>query len=250
MPHHEGLAEELAEFEAEARGRLNINLTRRQLQAFEAYESLLIEWNSRFNLTAITNPKDIAIKHFLDSLTCILAMGSPTTGRMIDVGSGAGFPGLPIKIACPQIRLTLVESTGKKIDFCRMVVEYLGLKEVEVIHARGEEVGHWEAHREAYDWAVARAVATLPVLVEYLFPFIRVGGVAIAQKGETGPAEAHAAAAALHILGGRIRQLIPVQLPRVAETRYLLVMSKEAATPEDYPRRPGIPSKKPLGSAN
>ena len=249
MPHYEGLAEELAEFEAQARGRLNVNLTRRQLQAFEAYESLLIEWNSRFNLTAITNPKDIAIKHFLDSLTCILAMGSPTAGRMIDVGSGAGFPGLPIKIACPQMRLTLVESTGKKIDFCRMVVENLGLKEVEVIHARGEEVGHWDSHREAYDWAVARAVATLPVLVEYLFPLIRVGGMAIAQKGETGPAEAHAAEAALRILGGRIRQLIPVQLPRVAETRYLVVMSKEAATPEVYPRRPGIPSKRPLGSA-
>src|SRR4030067_650547 len=114
MPHREGLAEELAEFEAEARGRLNINLTRRQLQAFEAYESLLIEWNSRFNLTAITNPKDIAIKHFLDSLTCILAMGSPTTGRVTDVGAGAGFPGIPIKIASSQVRLTPVESPRQK----------------------------------------------------------------------------------------------------------------------------------------
>jgi 16S rRNA (guanine527-N7)-methyltransferase len=248
MPDHEGLAEEMIELEAEARGLLNLGLSRRQLQAFEVYAALLVEWNARSNLTAITKPGDIAVKHFLDSLTCLLAMGTPGAGRLVDVGSGAGFPGLPIKIACPQLRVTLVESTGKKVDFCRHVTGELGLKDVEVIHERGEEVGHAPAHRESYDWAVARAVAALPILVEYLFPFVRVGGMAIAQKGDTGPAEAHAAESALRILGGRIRQLIPVHLPRVAETRYLVVMAKEAATPEEYARRPGLPAKRPLGS--
>jgi 16S rRNA (guanine527-N7)-methyltransferase len=250
MPEYEDLAEEMIEFEAETRGLLNLNLSRRQVQAFEAYAGLLVEWNARFNLTAITKPGDVAVKHFLDSLTCLMAMGSPLSGRLVDVGSGAGFPGLPIKIACPQLRVTLIESTGKKVDFCRHMVRELGLKDVEVIHERAEEVGHWEAHREAYDWAIARAVAALPILVEYLFPFIRVGGLAIAQKGETGPAEAHAAEAALRILGGRLRQVVPIHLPRVAETRYLVVMGKEAATPVDYARRPGIPAKRPLGTGD
>jgi 16S rRNA (guanine527-N7)-methyltransferase len=248
MPEHEGLAEEMIELEAEARGLLNLSLSRRQLQAFDVYAGLLVEWNARSNLTAITKPGDVAVKHFLDSLTCLMAMGMPGAGRLVDVGSGAGFPGLPIKIACPQLRVTLVESTAKKVEFCRHVVRELGLKDVEVIHERGEEVGHWESHREAYDWAVARAVAALPILVEYLFPLVRVGGLAIAQKGDTGPAEAHAAEAALRILGGRIRQLVPIHLPRVAETRYLVVMGKEAATPGEYARRPGIPAKRPLGS--
>jgi 16S rRNA (guanine527-N7)-methyltransferase len=247
MPEFEGLAEGLAEFEAETRGLLKIRLSRRQLRAFEDYAGLLLEWNARFNLTAITKPEDIAVKHFLDSLTCLLAIGAPGSGKLIDVGSGAGFPGLPIKIARPQLHVTLIESTAKKVEFCRHVVESLGLKDVEVLHERGEEVGHWEGHRQAHDWAVARAVAALPVLVEYLLPLVRVGGLAIAQKGETGPAEAHAAEGALRILGGRIRQLIPIHLPRVAETRYLIVMEKEAATPAVYSRRPGLPAKKPLG---
>lgn len=247
MPEYEGLAEGMIELEAEARGLLHLNLSRRQLMTFEAYAGLLVDWNARYNLTAITKPGEIAVKHFLDSLTCLLAMGVPGTGRLIDVGSGAGFPGLPIKIVCPQVHVALVESTGKKVEFCRHVIDELGLKDAEVIHERGEDVGHQDSHRESYDWAVARAVAPLPVLVEYLFPFVRVGGLAIAQKGETGPAEAQAAEAGLRILGGRIRQLMPIQLPRVAETRYLVVMGKEAATPSEYSRRPGIPAKRPLG---
>lgn len=250
MPEFEGLAEEMTELDAEARGLMNLSLNRRQLQAFEDYAGLLLEWNERSNLTAITRPGDIAVKHFLDSLTCLLALGAPGSGKLIDVGSGAGFPGLPIKIACPQLHVTLVESTGKKVEFCRHVIQELGLKDVDVLHERGEDIGHWDSHREAYDWAVARAVASLPVLVEYLFPLVRVGGLAIAQKGETGPAEAHAAEAALRILGGRIRQLIPIHLPRVAETRYLVVMEKEAATPGEYSRRPGVPAKRPLGTAD
>ncbi len=235
------------ELAATAQRLLGLNLTPAQLRAFQRYADELMAWNERFNLTAITEASSIESKHFLDSLSCLLAMGAKPAGRVIDVGTGAGFPGLPLKIAVPRLRLTLVEATGKKAEFCQHVVSLLGLEGVEVVHARAEEVGHRPEHREAYDWAVARAVAALPVLVEYLLPFLRLGGKAIAQKGETGPAEAHAAEKALGLLGGRISQIVPLELPGVAEPRFLVVMEKAALTPADYPRRPGVPARKPLG---
>jgi 16S rRNA (guanine527-N7)-methyltransferase len=235
-----------ADLAAAAQRLVGLTLSPTQLQAFERYSAELIAWNQRFNLTAITEPAAIATKHFLDSLTCLLGMGPRVGGRVIDVGTGAGFPGLPLKIVRPQIKLTLVEATGKKAEFCSHIVELLGLEGVEVIHGRAEEVGHQAEHREAYDWALARAVAALPVLVEYLLPFLRRGGRAIAQKGETGPAEAHSAERGLGLVGGRISQVVPVELPGVVETRYLVVMEKVAGTPADYPRRSGVPTKRPL----
>lgn len=231
---------------ATAQRLLRLNLNPGQLRAFQRYADELTAWNERFNLTAITEASAIESKHFLDSLSCLLAMGPKPSGRMIDVGTGAGFPGLPLKIAVPHLRLTLVEATAKKAEFCQHVVSLLGLEGVEVVHARAEEVGHRPEHREAYDWAMARAVAALPVLVEYLLPFLRLGGKAVAQKGETGPAEAHAGEKALGLLGGRISQIVPLELPGVAERRFLVVMEKAALTPADYPRRPGVPSKRPL----
>jgi len=229
-----------------ARSQLGLQLTRRQLDAFRRYASELIAWNEHHNLTAITDPQDIEIKHFLDSLTCLLAIKPKPGDRVADVGSGAGFPGLPLRIVSPQIQLTLVEATGKKAEFCRHVVRELGLEGVEVIHARVEDVGHQPGHREAYDWAVARAVAQLPVLVEYMLPLLRVGGRMVALKGETGPAEAQAAGEALRMLGGHVDSLIPIELPRVPESRYLVVISKRSATSPAYPRRPGKPVKDPL----
>lgn len=229
-----------------ARSQLGLQLTRRQLESFRWYASELIAWNERHNLTAITDPQDIEIKHFLDSLTCLLAMKPKAGERVVDVGTGAGFPGLPLRIVASQIQLTLIEATGKKADFCRHVVRQLGLEGVEVLHARVEEVGHQAVHRESYDWAVARAVAQLPALVEYMLPLLRVGGKAVALKGETGPAEAQAAGEALRLLGGHVDSLIPIELPRVPESRYLVVVSKRAATPAAYPRRPGKPVKSPL----
>jgi 16S rRNA (guanine527-N7)-methyltransferase len=225
---------------------LGLELSRSQLQAFAWYASELIEWNRRFNLTAITDPRDIEIKHFLDSLTCVLGMDRPGRGALVDVGTGAGFPGLPLKIALPQLRLTLVESVAKKAEFCRHVVEGLGLERVQVLHARAETVGHMSGHRAVYDWACARAVAQLPALVEYLLPLLRTGGRAVVQKGETGPAEAQAAEGAIRLLGGRLAQIVPVELPGVAESRYLLLVNKVAATPEEYPRRAGLPTRRPL----
>ncbi|MCJ7512088.1 MAG: 16S rRNA (guanine(527)-N(7))-methyltransferase RsmG, partial [Anaerolineales bacterium] len=196
-----------------ARALLGLQLTRRQLDSFRWYASELLAWNKRHNLTAITDPLGIEMKHFLDSLTCLLAMQPKRGDRVVDVGTGAGFPGLPLRIVCPKIQLTLVEATGKKADFCRHVVEELGLEGVVVLHARAEDVGHMPEHRQVYDWALARAVAQLPVLVECMLPLLRVGGKAIALKGETGPAEAHASERALRLLGGRVDSVIPIELP-------------------------------------
>jgi 16S rRNA (guanine527-N7)-methyltransferase len=226
--------------------RLGVSLSRRQLEAFAWYSSELANWNERFNLTAITDPAEIEVKHFLDSLSCLLALKPRSGDRMVDVGSGAGFPGLPLKIVMPWLQVTLVEATGKKAEFCQHIVEGLALESVTVVHGRAEDVGQMAEHRQTYQWAVARAVAQLQVLAEYLMPLLRLGGRAIAQKGETGPAEAHAAEGALRLLGGRVQQLITVELPRVPETRYLVVMEKTAATPTEYPRRAGVPARKPL----
>jgi 16S rRNA (guanine527-N7)-methyltransferase len=225
---------------------LGLQLTPKQVQAFQRYEQLLIAWNQHTNLTAIRQPEMIRIKHFLDSLTCLLAMREKPMNRVVDVGSGAGFPGLPLKIVCPSMELTLIESVGKKINFCQKVVEELGLKNVTLLSDRAEVAGQSPNHRQQYDWAVARAVAALPTLVEYLLPLVRVGGSILAMKGESAPAEAQQAENAICILGGHLRKLIPISLPKVAEDRFLVVIDKVAATPPLYPRRAGIPEKRPL----
>jgi 16S rRNA (guanine527-N7)-methyltransferase len=229
-----------------AQRMLNIKLSPQQIQAFNWYAQEMLSWNRRFNLTAITDPSQIEIKHFLDSLTCVLGMGPHPRGRVVDVGTGAGFPGLPLKIVFPNLELVLIESIGKKAEFCRHVVEGLGLSNVSIVHARVEDAAQQPEHRETHDWALARAVAPMEVLAEYLLPLLRVGGRAVVQKGETGPAEAHAAEAVMRLLGGKLTQLIPVDLPQVAESRYLVMMEKVAQTASKYPRRPGIPTKRPL----
>jgi 16S rRNA (guanine527-N7)-methyltransferase len=223
-----------------------IRLTERQVAALVALENELLSWNERFNLTAIRDKEGIRTKHFLDSFSCTLAWKGNPPARLVDVGTGAGFPGLPLKILHPGMELTLVESVGKKTAFCRHVVEKLKLSGVDVITRRAEEVGQMPDQRESYDWAVARAVANLPVLAEYLLPLVRVGGRMLAQKGHSGAVEAHHAEKAFRLLGGCLHQLIPVTLPGVAEERYLVVVDKIAAVPPQYPRRPGIPAKQPL----
>jgi 16S rRNA (guanine527-N7)-methyltransferase len=234
---------ELAE---QAQKLLGIQLTRSQISALETYERELLAWNAQYNLTAIDEPERVRTKHFLDSMTCLLAMKNTPMKRVIDVGTGAGFPGIPIKIIAPNIQLTLVESVGKKANFCQHIVQTLKLKEVEVVRSRAEDLGCSPAYRQQYDWALARAVASLTVLVEYLLPLVRVGGRALAMKGESAPAEAHAAEHALRLLGGHLIQLVPVSLPGVVDQRFLVIIEKIAATPDGYPRRVGIPTKRPL----
>jgi 16S rRNA (guanine527-N7)-methyltransferase len=229
-----------------AQQQLGVRLSRSQQSALALYERELLDWNTRFNLTAIRDPEGVHIKHFLDSFTCLLAMRDAPVGRLVDVGTGAGFPGIPLKIMLPKTRLTLVESVGKKAEFCRHVVKILDLEGVEIVQQRAEVLGQDPDHRERYDWAVARAVAILPVLAEYLLPLVRVGGSMLAMKGESGPAEAHSAEHALKVLGGHLRQLLPVTLPGVVEERYLVVIDKVAATPRTYPRKVGTPAKHPL----
>jgi 16S rRNA (guanine527-N7)-methyltransferase len=165
--------------------------------------------------------------------------------RVIDVGTGAGFPGLALKIAYPEMHLTLVESIGKKADFCAEVVKVLGLENVQVITARAEELGRHQEYREQYDWALARAVAPMAILAEYLLPFVRIGGKMLAQKGKEGELEAEKANEAFTTLGGELEQVIPVSLPGV-EARTLIVVAKTRGTPDRYPRRVGIPTKRPL----
>ena len=224
----------------------HVHLTGRQVMALLTYERELIDWNLKFNLTAIRDTESIRTKHFLDSFSCVLAWGANPPYRLIDVGTGAGFPGLPLKILYPGMKLTLVESVGKKAMFCEHIVRMLGLENVEVIKGRAEEIGKIPAHRENYDWAVARAVANMNVLSEYLLPFVRVSGMMIALKGESGPAEAQSAEKTMKLLGGKLRQVLPVSLPGVADERYLVLVDKFAATPPKYPRKPGMPMKQPL----
>jgi 16S rRNA (guanine527-N7)-methyltransferase len=240
------MVDNMKELAQQAKTRFEIHLSPGQLASFQKYENLLLEWNSRFNLTAIRDPQEVRTKHFLDSLTCLLAMRDTPVERVIDVGSGAGFPGLPLKIACPKMRLTLVESVGKKAEFCRTVIETLQLDGVQVLQERAEVLGQTSEHRERYDWALGRAVAIMPVLAEYLLPLTKVGGRMLAMKGESAPAEAHSAEKSMRLMGGHLQQLVPVTLPGVAEDRYLVVVEKVAATPKIYPRRVGVPAKQPL----
>lgn len=227
--------------------QFNLSLTHNQLTAFERYLQELIAWNEQVNLTSITEPAEIITKHFLDSLSVYLVLQDlPPTVSLIDVGSGAGFPGIPLKIALPQLRLTLLEATGKKTAFLQHLLPSLNLNKVAVITARAEEAGQHPKHREHYEVAVARAVAGLPVLAEYTLPLVKVGGRVIVQKGQDPTAEVQQAAQALRILGGKVQQVMPVTVPGLAAQRHLIVIQKIKATPRQYPRRPGLPAKTPL----
>lgn len=230
----------------DAQALFNVHLTGRSMLALATYEKELLSWNQKFNLTAIRDAEGIRVKHFLDSFSCVLAWKANPPARLIDVGTGAGFPGIPLKILYPSMQVSLVESVGKKAAFCQHIIEVLRLDGVEIINARAEDVGRDPGHREKYDWAVARAVARLNVLSEYLLPLVKVGGMMLAQKGESGLAEAQSAEHAIKILGGKLQQVIPLNLPGVVEDRYLVLVDKVHATPPKYPRKAGTPYKDPL----
>ncbi len=231
---------------AQAAALLGFDLTADAQAQFARYADELIAWNQHTNLTAITALAEVEVRHFLDSLTIARVADLHDGTRVIDVGSGAGFPGLPLAIVYPHIHLALLESTGKKIAFLDHVIATLGLTNVVTVNARAEDAGQLPAHRAAYDLVLARAVARLPGLLEYLLPLAKVGGRCVAMKGVTAQAEARDAAQALKVLGGRLTAVESVTLPGVDEPHYLVVVDKVAATPRDYPRKPGIPTRKPL----
>jgi len=226
--------------------QLGIQLSTPQIVSFDLYERELLAWNEKFNLTAIRDQEGIRVKHFLDSLTCIKEMKAVSPSRLIDIGTGAGFPGIPLKLFFPAMQLTLVESVGKKASFCQHMVETLNLADVEVLTLRAEGVGQLARYREKFDWAVARAVASLPILLEYLLPLVRVGGGVLAQKGESAHAEAQLAEKASQILGGKLQHISQLTLPGVVEEHFFVVYKKIAITPAKYPRRVGLPAKSPL----
>lgn len=223
-----------------------LELSSAQIADFERYQELLQSWNRRINLTTVDDPEGIRTRHFLESLTCATVTGDLSNRRLIDVGTGAGFPGIPLKILYPQMALTLVESVTKKVNFLNAVLEALSIKDTEVLDARAEEVGQMEGYRQQYDWAVARAVAPLNVLVEYLLPLCRLGGRVLAMKSERAQDEATEAAEAIEKLGGADPQFYPIRLPGRPETSYLVTIEKIAPSPSSYPRRPGMPAKRPL----
>jgi 16S rRNA (guanine527-N7)-methyltransferase len=239
-------------------------LTAEHLQAFQTYYRELSTWNRKFNLTAVTRYEDVQIRHFLDSLTCLLALPVPGAESRqplpdtvplssreaqvlcIDVGTGAGFPGLPVKILRPAMQMTLLDSSRKKIAFLEHVTSMLGLADVSLLCARAEEVGQGVQHRERYDVVLSRAVADMTELAEYCLPLCRKGGRLIAQKGQAIEAELRQARVAIGLLGGELREVKTVDLPGLNEARSLVLIDKVEQTPAKYPRRPGMPRKHPL----
>jgi 16S rRNA (guanine527-N7)-methyltransferase len=228
--------------------RLGLDLGEEQIALFQRYFQELVEWNRRTNLTAITDYREVQAKHFLDSLTVSLAIPRDvaTNGTLMDVGSGAGFPGLPLKLLWPGLRVTLVESVGKKAAFLRHLTDTLGLEGVEVCNERSETLSHDPRMRETFDVVVSRAVADLSVLAELTLPFCKPGGRVVAQKKSGIEDELKRAERAISLLGGALETVEVVDLEEIGEPRWLVVLTKDAESPSRYPRRPGIPVKRPL----
>lgn len=233
---------------AQALGHL---LTPAQVAGFRAYLEELAAWNEKINLTTVIDPEQVETRHFLDSLSVLQmeeaqqALSVPGA-RAIDIGSGAGFPGIPLAIVYPQVQMTLLEATGKKVEFLKHVARRLRLERVIAMQGRAEELAHDPAHRARYGLALARAVAGLPVVAEYALPFCEAGGCVVTQRGQEGEAEVEAARKAITLLGGSLLRVERVRVPGLPEGPTLVAIRKVGATPDAYPRRAGLPGKRPL----
>ncbi|MBW5448799.1 16S rRNA (guanine(527)-N(7))-methyltransferase RsmG [Cohnella sp. CFH 77786] len=217
-----------------------------QLEQFEAYYRLLVEWNEKMNLTGITERSAVYEKHFYDSLTLASVTDLRDTASMADIGSGAGFPSLPVKIAFPHLKITIVDALAKRIRFLEEVVSSVGLANVVCLHGRAEEVSRKSEHRDRYDLVTARAVARLAALNELCLPFVRTGGTFVAMKGSDITEELEESLYSVKQLNGTIRDTVQLQLPEEGSARHLIVIAKTGSTPKAYPRKPGLPLKQPL----
>ena len=223
-----------------------IPLTAEQIGQFSVYHEMLLDWNTRMNLTALTAPEDAAVKHIIDSLTAYDAALFDGARTLIDVGTGAGLPGIPLAVYAPHLTVTLLDSLNKRVRFLTEVTAAMGLPNVRCIHARAEEAARTAEHRAAYDIVVSRAVARLPVLLEYTLPFVRVGGTLLALKGRAYAEEQKEARRAAEVLGGGRITARPVHLPGLDDVRAILTVTKERQTPAIYPRGGGAPARRPL----
>ena len=225
----------------EAAGKAGFNLTPMQLEQFDTYYRMLVETNKVMNLTALTEPQDVAVKHFVDSL---MAYDTYFPGKVLaDVGT---FPGIPLKIFCPSLKVVLIDSLAKRLNFLQNVIEALQLQDIECVHLRAEDAGKNAAHREKYDIVTARAVARLSVLAEYCLPLVKTGGMFIALKGLKYKEEINDAAKALNILGGKLVSARQVELPGLDDGRAVVAIKKVKPSPKAYPRKAGLPEKHPL----
>lgn len=227
---------------AEESEKIGIKLPDEQLNEFYEYMQLLLEWNEKMNLTAITDPEEVIKKHFVDSIT--IKKYIKEKSRLIDVGTGAGFPGIPLKIVDKSIKLTLLDSLNKRINFLNEVIKKLNLKEVNTIHSRAEEYAKNKV-RESYDVAVSRAVADLPILLEYLMPYVKLNGICICMKGPKAQEELERSKKAINILGGKLEKVEKITIDEEME-RNLIIIRKIKDTPNKYPRKAGVPTKNPI----
>lgn len=229
---------------------LHISLDKKQLFQFMSYYELLVEWNRVMNLTAITDFNEVCKKHFIDSLSLVKAYKMNGTISVLDVGTGAGFPGIPLKIAFPDLKITLLDSLNKRIDFLRTVVDNLGLSNIEACHGRAEDYAKEKNFREQFDLCVSRAVSNLSTLSEYCIPYVKIGGYFIAYKSERLAEELKEAEYAISLLGGIVENQTAFQIPNSDIYRSLLVVHKEKETSLNYPRKAGLPLKKPINNSN
>ena len=223
--------------------KIEIKLENRAIERLWKFKEIVLEKNKVFNLTSITDEKDFILKHLIDSLS-VLKVVPENTKNIIDIGTGAGFPGLPIKIAMPKLNVTLLDSSKKKVKFLTETIKELELENIKARDERAEDLARDRNFREKYDIAISRAVALLPTLVEYTLPFVKVGGIFIAQKSKNED-EIKSAENAIKILGGKIKEIIPIQIGDLPE-RSLIIIEKISRTPLEFPRKPGIASKEPI----